>query len=49
MTHSTLLHGLLPFQHEPYFDYADPTVAEAQKAAYAKARAYAGKTFPPPD
>ena len=47
MTPSTLLHGLLPFEHEPYFDFADPAVAAAQKAAYAKARAdYAGKTFP---
>ncbi|WP_278912201.1 L-glutamate gamma-semialdehyde dehydrogenase [Deinococcus wulumuqiensis] len=47
MTPSTLLHGLLPFEHEPYFNFADPAVAAAQKAAYAKARAdYAGKTFP---
>ncbi|MHA0036113.1 L-glutamate gamma-semialdehyde dehydrogenase [Deinococcus sp. PESE-13] len=44
---STLLDGLLPFQHEPYFDFADPAVAEAQTAAYAQARQkYAGQTFP---
>ncbi|ADV67631.1 L-glutamate gamma-semialdehyde dehydrogenase [Deinococcus maricopensis] len=44
---STLMDGLLPFQHEPYFNYADPAVADAQRAAFRDVRArYVGRTFP---
>lgn len=43
----TLMAGLLPFEHEPYFNYADPQVAQAQREAFAQVREkYVGKTFP---
>ncbi|SEJ53986.1 delta-1-pyrroline-5-carboxylate dehydrogenase [Deinococcus reticulitermitis] len=44
---STLMQGLPPFEHAPYFNFRDPAVAGEQKAAYETARArYAGQTFP---
>ncbi len=34
----TLMAGLLPFQHEPYFDYKNPEVAARQRGEGASAR-----------
>ncbi|MFD2609967.1 L-glutamate gamma-semialdehyde dehydrogenase [Deinococcus taklimakanensis] len=43
----TLTAGLLPFEHEPYFPYADPAVAQAQRDAFRLVRErYVGRTFP---
>ncbi|WP_135230386.1 L-glutamate gamma-semialdehyde dehydrogenase [Deinococcus fonticola] len=43
----TLMAGLLPFEHEPYFNYTDPQVAQAQRDAFLQVRQnYVGKTFP---
>lgn len=43
----TLMAGFLPFEHEPYFNYADPQVAQAQREAFKLVRKkYVGKTFP---
>ncbi len=41
------LAGFLPFEHAPYFDFSDPSVAQAQRAAFARVRErYVGQTFP---
>ena len=41
------MQGLLPFQHEPYFNFADPQVAERQRAAFAQVREhFGGRSFP---
>ncbi|GHF57402.1 1-pyrroline-5-carboxylate dehydrogenase [Deinococcus metalli] len=43
----TMLAGLLPFEHEPYHRYSDPTVAEAQRAAFRSVREqHVGRTLP---
>jgi 1-pyrroline-5-carboxylate dehydrogenase len=42
-----LLAGFLPFEHAPYFDFSDPAVAQAQRAAFRDVRAqYLGRSFP---
>ncbi|ULH16072.1 L-glutamate gamma-semialdehyde dehydrogenase [Deinococcus sp. KNUC1210] len=47
MSSSTLLEGLLPFEHAPYFNFAAPDVAQAQRGAFAQVRTqYVGRTFP---
>ena len=44
---ATLLAGFLPFEHAPYFDFARPEVAQAQRDAFALVRRqHVGKTFP---
>ncbi|UBV43630.1 L-glutamate gamma-semialdehyde dehydrogenase [Deinococcus taeanensis] len=44
---STLMEGFLPFEHEPYFTFRDPQMAERQRAAFTQVRAqYVGQTFP---
>ena len=30
---STLMDGLLPFEHEPYHDFKDPATAQKQREA----------------
>jgi len=43
----TLMAGLLPFQHEPYFDFKDPDVATRQREAFQYVRGtYVGRSFP---
>lgn len=43
----TLLAGLLPFAHEPYFDFKKPEVAQAQREAFRYVRdTYLGRRFP---
>ena len=43
----TLLAGLLPFEHAPYFDFARPEVAQAQRDAFALVRReHVGQSFP---
>ena len=42
----TLMAGFLPFEHEPYFDFARAEVAQAQRAAFGQVRErYVGRTF----
>lgn len=42
----TLMAGFLPFEHEPYFDFARAEVAQAQRAAFRQVREqYVGRTF----
>ncbi|MPY65808.1 L-glutamate gamma-semialdehyde dehydrogenase [Deinococcus sp. SDU3-2] len=44
---NTLLEGFLPFEHEPYFAFGQPEVAERQRAAYRAVREkYVGREFP---
>jgi 1-pyrroline-5-carboxylate dehydrogenase len=44
---STLLAGFLPFEHAPYFDFSDPSVAQAQQDAFAQVRRdHVGQSFP---
>lgn len=44
---STLMEGILPFQHEPYHNFADPAVAQRQRDAFKLVREkYLGQTFP---
>ncbi|MCP2013373.1 1-pyrroline-5-carboxylate dehydrogenase [Deinococcus sp. HSC-46F16] len=44
---NTLLEGFLPFEHEPYFAFGQPEVAERQRAAYRAVREkYVGQGFP---
>ncbi len=41
------LAGFLPFEHAPYFDFADPGVARAPRDAFALVRSrHVGQTFP---
>ncbi|THF71842.1 aldehyde dehydrogenase family protein [Deinococcus sp. Arct2-2] len=41
-----LMAGFLPFEHEPYHDFAQPAVAQAQRDAFARVREqYVGRTF----
>lgn len=43
----TLMAGFLPFEHEPYHDFAAPDVADKQRAAFKLVREkYVGQTFP---
>lgn len=43
----THLQGLLPFQHEPYFDFNQPDTAQRQRDAFQQVRErYVGRTFP---
>ncbi|GGM01956.1 L-glutamate gamma-semialdehyde dehydrogenase [Deinococcus aerophilus] len=43
----TLLGGFLPFEHEPYFNFAQDTVAALQRAAFQQVRQrYVGQHFP---
>ena len=43
----TLLAGLPPFAHEPYFDFSDEAVARRQREAFRKVRqCYVGRSFP---
>ncbi len=43
----TLLSGFLPFEHEPYFNFAQDTVAGLQRAAFQRVRQqYVGQRFP---
>ncbi|CAM4300006.1 L-glutamate gamma-semialdehyde dehydrogenase [Deinococcus marmoris] len=43
----TLAGGFLPFEHEPYFNFAQPDVAEMQRTAFQQVRGkYVGQTFP---
>ena len=42
-----LMAGLLPFEHEPYFNFAERNVAEQQREAFKLVRQkYVGQTFP---
>lgn len=42
-----LMAGFLPFEHEPYHDFSQPAVAQAQRDAFARVRQqYVGRTFP---
>jgi len=44
---STLLGGLLPFEHAPYFDFSRPDTAQAQRDAFRQVRErHLGRTFP---
>ena len=44
---SALLEGLTPFRHEPYLDFSDREVAQAQQVAFTRVREqYLGRTFP---
>ncbi|MBB5232996.1 L-glutamate gamma-semialdehyde dehydrogenase [Deinococcus budaensis] len=44
---STLMEGFLPFEHEPYFAFAQEEVAQQQREAYRMVReTYVGRTFP---
>lgn len=43
----TLMAGFLPFEHEPFFDYSQPEIAEQQRQAFALVRQkYQNKTVP---
>ncbi|WP_019008075.1 L-glutamate gamma-semialdehyde dehydrogenase [Deinococcus aquatilis] len=42
-----LLAGFLPFEHEPYHNFAQPDIAQKQRDAFARVRQqYVGRTFP---